>query len=299
MDETPKLLNQLVKLPLRAFVFSLEMFVQTAQGLQRLACQSIDSMLGAEVPPGADAAAGIDNFTSQVMPRGLTRTADEAISRGDDSTVNPVVPVTGSAASDGATITLKERVNMRDANLNDDMLKLVRYKILFVKREYEVAFPEEEDLVSDNMTGPDFAAWKVAEFIQKLALRPPEVRFPKRWAHKNQYDRYGLPKNWEEADALRAKARKSIEEADRAREEAKDAKGKPEAERKIHEAEEATRRANEASRRAQPYWLIDFPEDDKKYLRVFYEVLDRYPREKLRYEERQLEILERIADNIS
>ena len=28
------------------------------------------------------------------------------------------------------------------------MLKLVRYKILFVKRDYEYAFPEQEELIS-------------------------------------------------------------------------------------------------------------------------------------------------------
>ena len=57
---------------------------------------------------------------------------------------------------------------MRDKDLSDDQLKLVRYKILFVKRDYETAFPEQEDLVPDNMTGDGFAAWKVAEFIQQL-----------------------------------------------------------------------------------------------------------------------------------
>ena len=189
---------------------------------------------------------------------------------------------------------------MRDANLNDDMLKLVRYKILFVKRDYEVAFPEEEDLVSDNMTGADFAAWKVAEFIQRLGHRPPEVRYPRRWHKKSCYDHYSLPKNWDEAESLRAKARKAVEEYEAAQRQAKEAKDKnsPDAQTRQHQAEEAARHANDAARRAEPYWLTGFPEDDKKYLRVYYEVLERYPREKLKYEERQLEILERIADRI-
>ena len=34
---------------------------------------------------------------------------------------------------------------MSDKDLNDDQLKLVRYKILFVKRDYETAFPEREE----------------------------------------------------------------------------------------------------------------------------------------------------------
>jgi hypothetical protein len=100
-----------------------------------------------------------------------------------------------------------------DTNLRDDTLKLVRYKVLFVKREHEKAFPEEEDLVSENMDDSAFAAWKVAEFIQN---------------HPNQ-----------------------------------------------------------------------IAEDDKKYLRIHYQVLERYPREKFKYEENQIKVLEDIRDKIA
>jgi hypothetical protein len=100
-----------------------------------------------------------------------------------------------------------------DKNLRDDMLKLVRYKVLFVKREHEKAYPEEEDLVSDNMDDAAFTAWKVAEFIQN---------------HPNQ-----------------------------------------------------------------------FQEEDKKYLRIHYEVLERFPREKFKFEENQIRVLEQIRDKMA
>jgi len=41
-----------------------------------------------------------------------------------------------------------------------------------------------------------------------------------------------------------------------------------------------------------------FPEDDKKYLRVYFEVLERYKREKFRYEEEQIDVLREIRDEI-
>ena len=44
--------------------------------------------------------------------------------------------------------------------------------------------------------------------------------------------------------------------------------------------------------------LQALPEDDKKYLRVYYEVLDRYPREKFRHEEQQIRVLEQIRDRM-
>jgi hypothetical protein len=125
-----------------------------------------------------------------------------------------------------------------DKDLRDDMLKLVRYKVLFVKREYEHAFPEQEDLVSDNMDGSAFTAWKVAEFIQQLGRG--ETAVPHKWGEK------GYPSAAYRRDGA----------------------------------------------------LLGLDEEDKKYLRVYYEVLERYPREKFKYEEQQVRVLEQIRDEL-
>jgi hypothetical protein len=45
--------------------------------------------------------------------------------------------------------------------------------------------------------------------------------------------------------------------------------------------------------------LTGFPEDDKKYLRVFYQVLERYQREKFRYEQTQVDVLREIRDELA
>lgn len=127
-----------------------------------------------------------------------------------------------------------------DKDLRDDMLKLVRYKILYVRREYEVTFPEREDIVSDNMDGDAFTAWKVAEFIQELAHGTTPV--PPKWAGQNYPEDYRSPD------------------------------GK---------------------------YLTGIPHEDKKYLRVYYEVLERYPREKFKYEEQQIRVLEEIRDKVA
>ena len=145
---------------------------------------------------------------------------------------------TGEATQMAAANTNAEEMSVMDKDLRDDMLKLVRYKILFVKREYEHAFPEQEDLVSDNMDGSAFTAWKVAEFIQQLGRG--ETRVPHKWGEK------GYPS--------------------------------------------ATWRRDGA--------LLGLDEEDKKYLRVYYEVLERYPREKFKYEEQQVRVLEQIRDEL-
>lgn len=123
-----------------------------------------------------------------------------------------------------------------DKDLRDDMLKLVKYKVLFVKREYEHAFREQEDLVSENMDGQSFTAWKVAEFIQSLAKRDTKV--PARWGK-------AYPEGFRDGEVL-----------------------------------------------------TGLPDEDKMYLRIYYEVMDRYPREKFEYEERQIEVLEEIRDGL-
>ena len=133
-----------------------------------------------------------------------------------------------------AQVMQKERKKMPDTDLADEQLKLVRYKILFVMRDYECAFREQEELIHDNLTDSAYSGWKIAEFIQHL----PSIE-----------DR-DLPANWK-----KYKCDKGV---------------------KVHPKAE-----------------------DKKYLRVFYEVLDRYPREELRYHEETLKELGGIKHELS
>jgi quinol monooxygenase YgiN len=126
---------------------------------------------------------------------------------------------------------------MPDTDLRDDMLKLVYYKILFVKRDLEYTFPEKEELVAENIDESGYTAWKIAEFIQDLE----NINIPRKWRDKN-YPRDTTNETAPKIDTL--------------------------------------------------------AEEDKKYLRVYYEVLERYPRERFKYEERQIEVLEQIRDKL-
>lgn len=111
----------------------------------------------------------------------------------------------------------KEKNNLEENGMNkdlrDDMLKLVRYKVLFVKREEERVLQQGDELVSDNMDSTAFTAWKIAQL--------------------------------KDSDVLKG-----------------------------------------------------ISDEDKKYLRVYFEVLDRYPRERFKYEEDQIKVLEEIRDRL-
>src|SRR6266849_5005795 len=141
-----RLFGQMMMLPLTIFVQGMELFIKTIQGMQRVADDGMDVMVG-----------------------GTTQAPGTAPGDQSDLTSSKTGSVTGGVTKDDAATNLKEKINMSDKDLgNKDMLKLVRYKILFVKRDYEVAFEEEEEVVSDPMEDCDYTAWKVAEFIQRL-----------------------------------------------------------------------------------------------------------------------------------
>jgi len=207
-------LGQIFFTPFRTFVYGMEMLLDAVRGVQRAGDRGMHLMTGGY--PAAPGTPGIDPLP------------------GANSATRESTGVNQAGAGSGAEIVIEETERM-DKDLNDDQLKLIRYKILFVKRDYEHAFPEVEELISDNMDGPAYTAWKVAQFIQDLAHRDTKV--PRKWGT--------YPDNFRDGD-----------------------------------------------------YLTGLPEDDKKYLRVFYEVLERYPREKLKYEEDQLKILREIKDRM-
>lgn len=219
-----QLLGQMIKLPLEALVFGMEMFFKTMQGVQHRANQGIEMLVD-----------------------GANQTFTDTSSREHTATGDITVEVTNSARGEGVetpqSTTHKEEGRMPDRDLGGKDLKLVRYKILFVKRDYEHAFNEQEELVHADTDDTGFTAWKIAEFIQKLprdAGTPEGVRIPSKWLSKNY-----PPRDY----------------------------------------------------RANGY-LTGLPDDDKRYLRLYFEVLDRYPREELEYQEQQLDILRGIRDDL-
>jgi hypothetical protein len=226
-----RVFGQLLMLPIAAFVYGIEVLIKTMQGIQEISNQSMEVIAGPQA------------WTSG-LPQ--VRAAPSVQSQPDSTNAFDVAGATGTKPStnqkEEETLSITGTYESgQDKDLHDDMLKLVRYKILFVKREYEVAFPEREDLVSENMDGTAFAAWKVAEFIQQLGNGNTDV--PGKWGNK-------------------------------------------------YPSEDRDKYVSNGKLKA-------FPDDDKKYLRVYYEVLERYPREKFKYEEQQIRVLEEIRDKLA
>lgn len=225
------LLGNMILVPIRAFIHGMELLVKSMQGMQDATDRSLDVMAGGH-PARNDADTMVEPVPASVtQPVPLGRTAG----------MHPADTYITDKHDD---ISGKESVKMPDTNLSDDMLKLVRYKVLFIKRDYEWAFPEREELVFDNMTDSAFTAWKIAEFIQNLN----RVEVPHKWREKTPP--YPPTQEWKNVDG-------------------------------------------------RDIWVLhSLPESDKKFLRVYFEVLQRYAREKLRYEEDQLDALRSIREAI-
>src|SRR5205085_9411700 len=216
-----RLFGQMMMLPFTVFVQGMELFIKTIQGIQKVADDGMDVMAGG------------------------TAASPTPISQSDHAS-NTTGSETGGVINDDATTNLKEKINMSDTDLTGkETLKLVRYKILFIKRDYETAFPEREELVADSMDATGYTAWKIAEFIQRLA-EFRDIRVPAKW------DVY--PENREQQPPVPPYRDGNI--------------------------------------------LLGLPEDDKKYLRVYFEVLDRYDREEAKYEQQQINVLKEIRDRI-
>jgi len=235
-----RLFGQMILLPFTVFVFGIELFARTIRDLQRTTDRGMNLLAGEGAPPSEDVPASEGQPFNTALSVSSARPGGWGELKLKSETTTSMNDRT---AGDAAEVTNKE-TTMRDKDLSDDQLKLVRYKVLFVKRDYETAFPEKEELVPDNMTGDAFCAWKVAEFIQRLS-------------DKKTY----IPSDWRKGD-------------------------KP----KYPEEAKYTEHTKDG------WVLLGLPERDKKYLRVFFEVLERYVREE--DEDTEVDVLREIRDEI-
>ena len=55
---------------------------------------------------------------------------------------------------------------MSDENLSGDDVKLVRYQIVSIERDRERILENDDELVTDDLTGETFAAWVIARHFQ-------------------------------------------------------------------------------------------------------------------------------------
>jgi hypothetical protein len=149
-------------------------------------------------------------------------------------------PPSGRAAASAPAGKEPETMTNRDVDLSgEDRLKLVRFKIVFLKRDLETAFPEREELVTYDTSAGDWAGIKVAHFMSEL-------------------------QEWSDADRDRLA---------------------PRWKKKNYPPKERNR--------------FCIPGDDERYIKVYFEVLQRWDRMEADYEKRRTEAIEHIRDFVA
>jgi|SRR5215212_9289676 len=225
-----QLFRQIMIMPFSTVSYSMQILMWLLQGMVRMSNEGMNAVAGGAtqtlggmgMPTSADATTSDAGNTQPSNRKEETKMSEQSWNSGDEAW------------------SMSEACKDKDPC---DRLRLVRFKVLFLKDKLEHAFPEEEELVSEDITRDGFISWKVAEFIQKLGRE--EVRQPRKWYDKNNYP------------------------------------------------------ANDGGRVAGAFpksYIIDLPDKDKKYLRVYSDVLAWYDREKKNYERDKVDALEEIRD---
>src|SRR5258706_7241249 len=141
--------GQMMKLPIAALVSSIEMLAKAMREIQKSLESNID-----------------------VVSDGLAQTLND-MSDGTGVARAASMDRSGRISGDGADTTQqnidKEEKDMGDQDLGGDDLKVVRYRIIFTKRDYEaVLYKADEEIVDYPTDGGSFGGLKVADFMGKF-----------------------------------------------------------------------------------------------------------------------------------
>jgi hypothetical protein len=128
--------GQMFLIPVRTFIYGMAMLVDALRGMQRAGDRGMEAFAGGETVRAAPA--------TQTPPAAPT-----------DSDHPAAIEAAGS---------LNEETEQMNQTLNNDRVKLVRYKILSLKRDEEkVVVDGKDELVTDNIEDSAYVAWKIAE----------------------------------------------------------------------------------------------------------------------------------------
>jgi hypothetical protein len=233
---TTQFFGQMLTMPFSAFVYSMQLFIQMLQGANNR---------GGAAGCGGAPCVGNTSATTQKEERNMS---DQSWGGGGGGQNTGGGQGQGYGGGQGQGYGNGQGWSVREdcRNLEPcDQLRLVRYKVLFLKRDLEVAFPEEEELVAEEMNEAGFIAWKIAEFIQKMSRQ--EVKQPGKWAEKNYPSKVG---------------------------------------------------GGMVVSTPSGNYVIALPDQDKRHLRVYVQVLATYDRERTYYERDQIKVLEQIRDRL-
>jgi hypothetical protein len=143
--------RQMLKLPLTVLVSSMEVVVQALRGFQRIAEESIDTMVSEDAP-----------HPSTPPERGNPHSS--AVGTVPANTVNEGA-TTDHYLTETEECEMGDPYNMTSNDLGGEELKVVRWRVIFTKKDREVTLEHGEEVVNYPTSGGSFGGLKVAEFF--------------------------------------------------------------------------------------------------------------------------------------
>jgi hypothetical protein len=145
--------SQLVKFPVAAAAAGFEIMARIVRDVQQTFDRSVDAV--------AEGMAQSLKDTDADAP-GTAMDVDQAGSQNGTDNSGPAAQTEGGNMGDWEG---------RDQDLSGEDLKVVRYRIIFTKRDLEGDLDEGEETINYSTNGGGFAALKVAKFMEKVASK--------------------------------------------------------------------------------------------------------------------------------
>jgi hypothetical protein len=161
-----RFLVTVLKMPLKLFVASLDLFLGTVRDFQAAFNEAADSVLTEPGPlavPGASAASPAEEAGETSIPR----------------------PGPGRHKVPEILPSEKEIITMTDQDLGGDDAKNISFWITFVKPDFVATLQAMQTETIDYATDAgSYGGLKIGEFMTALAARPLGIPYPTEWAAK-------------------------------------------------------------------------------------------------------------------
>ena len=219
----------MIRFPIRALFLGMDMLIQTLQNLQGITNQSLNTMADDIVETFVDVESGKRAYMKD--------------------TLNPSDDDEDHQAANLFQFLNKEKAIMADHDLGGEDLKLVRYYILFTRRDLETTLADGTEVVEYSTSLGDYQGAKKAEYIRAIS-RAPYAERPQKWKKAG----YEYPPERYRVDA-------------------------------------------DGNQDNNGDYFTGFDDDDlEQFVKVFVEVLQRYPKDEAEYEKDQAQALRGIRD---
>jgi hypothetical protein len=160
--------SQMLKVPIAAAVAGFEIFTRIMRDMQQTFDRSVDTV-------AQEVAQSLKDVLADTQTLSQGGTVDEVVPQDGIEHPDSTVQANGGNMGDW---------DARDQDLSGEDLKVVQYRIIFTKRDYEATLYEHEETLNYPTDGGSYGGLRVAQFMGRLGKNGREV--PSNWRDGNK-----------------------------------------------------------------------------------------------------------------